>query len=73
MTLMEGAAILLRAVYMVAFMYGVVLIIESAWRMKSSDATEGMNGIMAILFLTAGPSLIRILFTVFGLPGGFDL
>ena len=73
MTLIDGATILLRAVYMVAFMYGVVLIFEGAWRMKNSDPTEGMNGILAALFLTIGPSLMRILFTVFGLPGGFDL
>ncbi len=73
MSLNEGILILLRAVYMVAFMYGVVLIFEAAWRLKSAQIAEGLNGILAALFLAMGPTLIRTFFTVFGLPGGFDL
>ena len=73
MTLTEGIQILLQAVYMVAFMYGVVLIFEASWRLKSAQIAEGLNGILAALFLVMGPSLIRILFTLFGLPGGFDI
>lgn len=73
MSLIEAAQILLRAVYMVAFMYGVVLIIEASWKLKSAQIAEGLNGILAALFLAMGPTLIRTFFTVFGLPGGFDL
>lgn len=73
MTLSDGIKILLQAVYMIAFMYGVVLIFEASWRLKSAQVAEGLNGILAALFLVIGPSLIQVLFTLFGLPGGFDL
>lgn len=73
MTLNDGAAVILRAVYMVAFMYGVLLVMEAAWSLKSSQITEALNGILAALLLAMGPTLIRLLFAVFGLPGGFDL
>lgn len=73
MTLLEGASIILQAVYMVAFMYGVVLLIEAAWQLKSSQVAEAFNGILAALFLTMGPSLLRLFFSLFSLPGAFDL
>ena len=73
MTLMEGIQLLLRAVYMLAFIYGIVLLFEAAWKLKSSDVAESLNGITAVLLLAMGPSVIRTFFTVFGLPGGFDL
>ena len=73
MTLVEGAAILLKAVYMIAFMYGVILIFEAAWKLKSSQVEEALTGILAALFLVIGPSLIQLLFTVFSLPGGFSI
>ena len=73
MTLTEGIQVLLQAVYMVAFIYGIVLLIESAWKMKSSDVAESLNGILAVLFLAMGPTVIRTFFTVFNLPGGFNL
>ena len=73
MTLVEGAGIILSAVYMLAFIYGVVLIFESSWQLKNAQIAEAINGILAALFLAMGPTLIRFLFTVFGLPGGFDL
>lgn len=73
MTLEQGAALLLQAVYMVAFLYGLVLIFEAAWKIKSSQLDEALSGILAALFLAMGPSLMRLLFSTFGLPGGFDL
>ena len=73
MTLTEGIQLVLQAVYMVAFMYGVVLLFEAAWKLKSSDVAESINGITAVLFLAVGPTIIRTFFTIFGLPGGFDL
>lgn len=73
MTLEEASVLLIQAVYMVAFMYGVVLIFEAAWNLKNSQIAEGLSGILAALFLAMGPSLISFLFTVFGLPGGLDL
>ena len=73
MTLLEGATLILQAVYMVAFMYGVILLFEAAWKIKSSQIAEGLNGILAALFLAMGPSVLRLFFTIFGLPGGFDL
>ena len=73
MTLTDGIQNVLQAVYMVAFMYGIVLLFESAWRLKSSEVTESLNGIIAVLFLAAGPTVIRTFFTIFGLPGGFEL
>ena len=73
MTLMEGMQIILSAVYMFAFLYGVVLLFEAAWRLKSAQIAEALNGIFAVLFLAMGPTIIRLFFTIFGLPGGFDL
>ena len=73
MTLADGAAVLLKAVYMIAFMYGVILIFEAAWKLKSSQVEEALLGILAALFLVIGPALIQLLFTVFSLPGGFDI
>ena len=73
MTLADGAALLLKAVYMIAFMYGVILIFEAAWKLKSSQIEEALIGILAALFLAIGPSLIHLLFLVFSLPGGFDI
>jgi len=73
MTLADGAMILLRAVYMIAFIYGVILIFEAAWKMKNAQVAEAMMGILGALLLAMGPTLIRVLFTIFALPGGFDL
>jgi hypothetical protein len=73
MTLVQGIAHLLQAVYMIAFIYGVVLIFEAAWSLKSSQISDALNGILAALFLVLGPSLIQVLFSIFSLPGGFDL
>ena len=73
MSLIEAMKILLQAIYMVAFMYGVILIFESAMRFKNSQIAESLNGILAALLLAMGPTLIRVFFTVFGLPGGFAL
>ena len=73
MTLQEGTAILLQAVYMIAFMYGVILIFEAAWSFKNAEIAEGMSGILAALFLALGPAAVGLLFSVFGLPGGFEL
>ena len=73
MTLAEGLQIILQAVYMVAFMYGIVLLFETAWQLKSSHVTESMSGILSVLFLAMGPSVIKVFFTLFGLPGGFDI
>ena len=73
MSLNDAIRVLLDAVYMVAFMYGVILIFESAMRFKNSQIAEALNGILAALFLAMGPTIIRVFFTVFGLPGGFAL
>ena len=73
MTLNDGLQHVLQAVYMVAFIYGIVLIFESAMRFKNAQIAESLQGILAALFLAMGPTLIRTFFTVFGLPGGFDL
>ena len=73
MTLSEGLQDVLQVVYMVAFIYGVILVFESAIRFKNSQIAESLQGMLAALFLAMGPTLIRTFFTVFGLPGGFDL
>ncbi len=73
MTLAQGSTYILQAVYMVAFIYGVVLIFEAAWSLRSSQISDALNGILAALFLVLGPTLIQVLFSVFSLPGGFDL
>ena len=73
MTLIEGISILLNGVYMLAFIYGILLIIEAAWKLKSGQISESLTGVFSALFLAMGPSMLRFLFFVFGLPGGFDL
>ena len=40
MTLEEASVLLIQDVYMVAFMYGVVLIFEAAWNLKNSQIAE---------------------------------
>lgn len=73
MTLIEGAAVILKAVYMIAFLYGVVLIIEAAWNYKNSQTAESFAGIYTALLLAAGPSIVYLFFSIFSLPGGFTL
>jgi hypothetical protein len=73
MTLTEGLQLILQAVYMVAFMYGIVHLFEAAWQLKNAQVAECLNRITAVLLLAMGPTLIRVFFTLFGLPGGFDI
>jgi hypothetical protein len=73
MNLLDGVKMVLSAVYMVAFIYAVVLLFEAAWSLKSAQIAEALNGILAVIFLAMGPTVIRLFFTIFGLPGGFDL
>jgi hypothetical protein len=73
MTLEEGLIEILKIVYMVAFMYGVILIMEGAWKIKSGDATDVKMAIISVMLLAAGPMILRFLFDVFGFPGAFNI
>jgi hypothetical protein len=63
----------LLVVYMIGFIYGVVMIIEAGWKLKSGNPAEAQEGIVAVMLLASGPIIIETLFNIFGLPGAFSL
>ena len=73
MTLQEGMQELLKVVYMVAFVYGVILVMEGGYKLKNGDVADAKMGIISALLLTAGPFIIEALFLSFGLPGVFNI
>jgi hypothetical protein len=69
----NGLASVLLVVYMVAFMYGVVLIFEGAWKTKNGNPTEAQEAIISAMILAVGPIMIETLFNIFGIPGAFSI
>ena len=63
----------IRIIYSIVFMYGVVLIFEGAWQLKQGDATTVKVSVFGALMLCMGPLIIEFLFKLFGFEGALGL
>ena len=59
----------IKVIYFIVFLYGVILLFAGGLSMKKGDVHEVMESVFGALMLVAGPIIIETLFNLYGFGG----